>query len=223
VAIQVFGAERIIMPNTNIPSMKSVKSISMWIYSNVWDTTARSFFNATNNTTSNGWQIGHYGTGKIRVWKYNGSPLVEATAPATGAWFHLAYTFNGNNSHILYLNNVATTTATSVTDSSILVTSVCGNEWNEHLDGYMEDMRIYNRVLTPNEIQTIYALCGNDGIHYGLVARWQCMEGYEGQAVTTLMDSSPNAAANNSTSIIGSPLYSTNITRGSRKLFGNSK
>lgn len=39
-------------------------------------------------------------------------------------------------------------------------------------DGIIEDVRIYNRALSPAEVATIYSARGRDSINYGLLHRW---------------------------------------------------
>lgn len=75
-----------------------------------------------------------------------------------------------------------------------------GQEW----DGYIDDIRVYNRRLTANEIATIYACRGSDCIYDGLVNRWQMNEGAEGTTVGSFVDS---IAGFNLTIVSGTPTY----------------
>lgn len=47
-------------------------------------------------------------------------------------------------------------------------------------DGEMDDARIYNRFLSQNEIQTIHACRGHDGIRAGLSRNYRLFEGAPG-------------------------------------------
>jgi len=77
-----------------------------------------------------------------------------------------------------------------------------------YLSAYVEDVRIYNRVLSANEVSTIYACKGVDGIVHGLLHRWLLDEGSEfavASGTGAVKDSGPgqlNMIPNNS------PLYS---------------
>ena len=53
-----------------------------------------------------------------------------------------------------------------------------GSNWFE---GIMDDPRIYNRVLTPVEVQAIYTRRGTDGIVDGLVIRYDLLDKAPGQ------------------------------------------
>jgi hypothetical protein len=80
---------------------------------------------------------------------------------------------------------------------------------------FLEDVRLYNRALTDNEIATIAACRGTDGIVSGLVARWLAIEGAPGTTVTTVRDYTVNG--NNGTPA-GSPVYATGTSRYRRKV-----
>jgi hypothetical protein len=71
--------------------------------------------------------------------------------------------------------------------------------------GYLADLRIYNRVLSANEIYDIAKSWGRDKNYYGLLARWLCGENTTGN-VTKLTDYSNSKY--DSTVITGTPTYS---------------
>jgi hypothetical protein len=122
-----------------------------------------------------------YGSNVFRV-------LSDGTAPTLGTWFHLAGTYDasgGSNNMNIYkdgvLKNSATFTdgiVTTVTGPSI--GSLNASRW---MKGQLADVRIYNRALSANEIKTIYACKGHDGISYGLVGRWALNDDASGHQV----------------------------------------
>lgn len=76
-------------------------------------------------------------------------------------WSHLAAVFdNAANTHTLYLNGVAILTATETTtpvpntQPLVFGQSACDFCGSERWRGLIDDIRIYNRALTPTEIQT---------------------------------------------------------------------
>jgi hypothetical protein len=88
----------------------------------------------------------------------------------------------------------------------------------DELDGFMEDVRIYNRRLSAEEIQTIHACRGTDGIVSGMVSCWGFDELEAGAAASgagNLKDASPNA--NHGTGTSG-PNYTTGVIRSRRKM-----
>jgi len=100
----------------------------------------------------------------------------------TGIWYHIACTRNTSNNGSIYINGYLDNT------SSILsLTPSAGNlrigrkagAASEYLNGSVEDMRIYNRILSQDEIETIYYTKGTDGIVQNLNHRWIFNEGSE--------------------------------------------
>lgn len=70
--------------------------------------------------------------------------------------------------------------------------------------GVIDDFRIYERALPIEEVQTIHAAEGNDGIIDDLSHWWPMDEGVEGATVTTLYDV---IGGLDLTSVSGSPTY----------------
>lgn len=77
-----------------------------------------------------------------------------------------------------------------------------GQGWN----GVIDDIRVYNRVLTAAEVATIYACRGTDGLRPGSL--WYPMdEGVEGAVVTNLRERIQGVSGLNATALTGSPVY----------------
>jgi hypothetical protein len=78
------------------------------------------------------------------------------TAPALNTWTHLAATYNGSTVR-LYVNGVqvATGNRSGTLFSSTGAVRIGGNSiWGEWFAGQIDDVRIYNTVLTAAQIQT---------------------------------------------------------------------
>lgn len=75
--------------------------------------------------------------------------------------------------------------------------------------GAIDDVRVYDRVLSAEEIQTIYACRGTDGIFDSLSLWYQLNEGSEGAAVTGPLQSigQAGAGAPDLVTVTGSPVY----------------
>ena len=74
----------------------------------------------------------------------------------TGAWTHLATTYDGTSLK-LYVNGtlVKTQSASGTMTVSNGVLKIGGNGiWGEWYRGLIDDVRIYSRSLTPSEIQS---------------------------------------------------------------------
>ena len=96
--------------------------------------------------------------------------LQSTTIPAIGNWINLIYNFDGNNNSSLYINGVLESSIgnggnvlslfPNIQDMYIgksgtltgTFNSITGNNYN-YFNGVIDDVRIYNRVLTPIEIK----------------------------------------------------------------------
>jgi hypothetical protein len=154
----------------------------------------------TNSRSIIGFQ-GNTGTtrAKITVTASTGIPTVRANAldaDATssfnggvaitnGVLFHFASTFNFSaGTGIIYINGVVDTAGsfanmthgnTSNTAAALAKLASQENGTSNQWIGKLEDVRLYNRALSANEIRTIYAQRGRDGIFQGCTGRWPLM------------------------------------------------
>ena len=86
------------------------------------------------------------------------APTSTSAAPAalaSNTWTHLAATYDGANLR-LYVNGtqVATRAVTGSMRASTGALRIGGNStWGEWFGGLIDDVRIYNRALTPSEVQ----------------------------------------------------------------------
>lgn len=98
--------------------------------------------------------------------------LSMPTVPTTGSWHHLAFVYSGTGgTKVIYYDGVVhATTSTSIdTLTSDRTGAAIGYPCDgNYYDGMIDDVRLYNRVLTTTEIavlaeQTLYALTVNNG------------------------------------------------------------
>lgn len=130
-------------------------------------------------------QGGTYLRGSGQALDADGNSFFESTTLSLtiGQWGFIAGTFDYVNRRIrLFLNNssqqsgVLGWTAGNCSNTTTLANTV-GN-WDGAsgndipLFGSAEDVRIYNRVLSIEELLTIYSCNGSDGIFLGLQARY---------------------------------------------------
>jgi len=107
-----------------------------------------------------------------------GSSLISTRALNIGNLYHVVMTRASDYSRQIFIDGEldnsdsggdATTAAATLYVSSRQTPSY-------HLDGYLEDIRIYDRVLSAGEVETIYACKGIDNITYGLLHRYMLNE-----------------------------------------------
>jgi len=144
--------------------------------------------------------------------------LISSAAVTTNTWYHIAMSYNGSTL-ILYVNGVqnSTQSVSYTLPSTTNYLTIGGDNSNgtiaNFLNGSAEDARIYNRVLSANEVSTINNSKGKDGIFYGLVSRWNMNELGVGSTVATAYDMSSNKL--NATSV-ASPTYSAGVENPTR-------
>ena len=78
-------------------------------------------------------------------------------AYTTNEWLHIVGTYNGTTYRI-YVNGVEMptqgATGTNTSTSSLFIGA--RNDGDQHMNGYIDDVRIYNRALSQEEITTLY-------------------------------------------------------------------
>ena len=104
----------------------------------------------------------------IGFWTGNGGvvssgALTSVLTPSTGTWYHITAVADGAN-RALYINgtdNKYTGTGTVVGDSNVELTMASkrssGGAYFEFLDGKMDDVRFYTRVLSDDEVDELAA------------------------------------------------------------------
>ena len=120
----------------------------------------------------------------------NGSDLIDAdilegvnnavssTVVGTGTWYHIVVAYDGTaDTSNLYINGVledtGEATGTPPTPDTLGIGARDGTG-SEH-EGTLDDVRIYNRVLTAQQVGALYALGTND-VTSGLVGYWELNE-----------------------------------------------
>lgn len=115
---------------------------------------------------------------------------------ADGILYHLAGIFRPSTSVEVWLDGAlssSNTTGVPATQFNTANDVAIGGRMDgtQVIDGTMFDPRIYNRALSAEEMQTVHAARGHDGIVDGLVSRWLLNEGAPGvvPAGATIIDS----------------------------------
>jgi hypothetical protein len=148
-------------------------------------------------------------------------------------WYHLAVTYdntNTSNDPLLYLDGVSQT-VTQTTFSGQAANSDAGYPCylgatvdtvpasRSVINGKLADVRLYTRILTAAEIQTIYACRGTDAIVDDLVARWLL------NGVHATSPSGAGAVADvgpfgNDGTPAGAPDWSDDVVQRARRIYG---
>lgn len=181
----------IVFDTTNYVSLTgytvpSEVTISFWLQLNTGGVVQRPFgangnfelrTNATNQLTADIFGGGSTGTTALNV----------------GELYHVMVTgSDSGDSSQVFVNGVLDSSNAGQTDTATgPFLSYGRSEGNaaQFLDGVVADFRIYNRVLSAEEAQTIYASRGHDSIVDGLEVRHTLSEKSPGSNVNPLIDS----------------------------------
>lgn len=160
--------------------------------------TAQMFINRMVSATPGNewWSLNLYTN--LRLLSGNATSVSAVSATSTfiaNTWYQFAMTYASGvtNGSVLYQNaaQVASGTITNVfaadTTGIVLGANAQGagdTNIQEFTTGYIEDMRVYERVLSVNELQTIYSADGRDEIYDGLLMRYEMNEGIEGSTAS---------------------------------------
>ena len=144
-------------------------------------------FFASGSSASNGIWFGHDNSGAspsyLRFLSRSNTVSEDSSANLTaGSWVHVSVTCDRDGDLVMYQNGVAVHTAS--------ISSTSGENWNRqndvyklgtdrsgnsHIDGHLDDWRLYSRVLTPREVWILSGFGGNESIGRGIAYRMHSM------------------------------------------------
>ena len=176
------GTAGVAIVNYNVPmALQTPFTVSFWMYANNVSTVQVPFcmgpgvlYNATGSHFSTELILTASGRLYIDVMS-NATTYASAASAATAitanTWHHISYTVS-SNTIILYINGIAVASRADLPNNGLLTsfnnnspnygqTSILrlGNQLGNGsyaFKGYLDDIRIYNRVLTPSQINQLY-------------------------------------------------------------------
>lgn len=144
----------------------------------------------------------------------------QSNVQVAGAWQHVAMTWTSGSNIVVYIDGVLAT-LTGVANANPVGTisghtelfigrgakdeSPTTTGWS----GFIDDTRLYDRALSADEIQTIFALRGRDSIIDNLQFRYVYQEAGIGQLVSTITDISSNGR--DLTTVAGTPSFGSQV------------
>jgi hypothetical protein len=117
--------------------------------------------------------------------------VASTTTIAINTTYHLCGTYDGTSLR-LYVNGVLEKTGAYSTGSTNTYNLNFGRRpaASNYLNGQLEDIRIYNRALSADEVLTIYNARGADNILQGNLLWFPCTGGAVGSAAGNQIDRS---------------------------------
>ena len=142
-------------------------TISLWInYINA--NTSPAIFGFSDSTTNSQYLIRTYIESDLRIrlqllfspLSINQSYWIPVGNFKLNTWNHFVYTINSSGVIILYLNNIQYNTGITllIPNVNFIVKYIGRSGWSSDTlfpNGYIDDFRIYNRVLTANEVKQL--------------------------------------------------------------------
>ena len=176
-------------------------TVSIWVRVDSSTGTRRPFGN------TGAWEMRAAGTTLTSDLLQSGT-LGTATL-TTGVYHHLAIVQDVTNTdRFFYVDGVLVDSVLAATftgaQNGVMNIGVAPGGAGQGWNGALDDLRIYNRILPLDEIQTIHACRGQDGILDSLEHHWPMNEGAEGTTTTGLIDT---VAGLNCTTINNTPQY----------------
>jgi len=153
---------------TNMPVMDSAKTISWWYISDAMpqydkELGAENMVVLVDSTAGMGIQFGFrapgYKTKGFDTWEWGGGTFLDMDCPGYGLWHHCTYTYDGTT-HIFYLDGKKIATSIVEPKSGIPNQLMLGNYpgGDQFFKGSLDEIRIYNRVLTLSEVDIFHNL-----------------------------------------------------------------
>lgn len=159
-------------------------SFSMWFKRDTPGAT-EVLFNKSSGSV--GYEVNFNGSNQVRLW-INGAYLITTTNALTDStsWHQVVVTVKRNGKTDLYIDginwaSVASNQNTTANNGSLFVGS---NGTSAVFDGNIDEFRIYNRALTPNEVSQLYNWAP------GPVGWWKMDEGSWDGTANEVKDSS---------------------------------
>ena len=149
-------------------ALNDAQTFSFWIKPKNWSTANASTFIAKRQSSSNGFLIAYLNSSNSVSFDcgMSGSSnrFIPNYSPAIDAWTHIVFTCSTKSGVgvALYANGVSIATRTTVDRTATSPTAIrFGQDTSAastyNFNGSMDDIRIYNRVLSAGEISSLFA------------------------------------------------------------------
>lgn len=174
-------AQYLVAPNEAVYDFTTAMSVSLWFrHVGLWKSTWEAFLAKGDGA----WRVTRYSGGGDRGIHWATTGTVPAalnwdSVADDDAWHHLVCTFlsGAPGRKYIILDGAIVAADTNVTQT---IANTADPLWvgnnsgatTRYLDGYLEDVRVYNRELSLAEAQVIFRGKGSDAIRHGIVSRW---------------------------------------------------
>jgi len=137
-------------------------TISAWVNTDVFDGNYRRIYESRNSANDLGFSLGINTANRWSFYNNDGSgsyDLESSSQTDTNEWKHVVAMYNASSQEKqLWINGVKEASSTVNLDVDPAGTSTIGNDphFDEHWDGEIDEIRIYNRSLSGSEVERLY-------------------------------------------------------------------
>jgi hypothetical protein len=148
-------------------------TLSLWINPGTNQANSNDKYVITKSGLGLGWSLKRLTSSGVLdfFYQFTGGNVgrLSATAPPSNEWTHVAVSWDGTSAGSginYYFNGVLNNNASGVdgsgdtTDDSGITLGIAGDVFGgtNYLNGSIDDVRIYNRVLSPDEVKRLYKM-----------------------------------------------------------------
>jgi hypothetical protein len=196
-----YGDERILVPDAAQLNFTAAFSMSAWINLQVYPGATPRWATIMSKNDFPHMQYDLTNSAVSIAYQYAGvnyHELFDTSNISLNTWYHFVGTVDTSSTVMAIYRNGLLTNSSSGNSQALATTavglSIGSLNSSRYFSGFLADCRIYNRALNAQEVSTIYAATGHDGIWNGLVARYVLDEGWDGLAsvgtTNSIIDSS---------------------------------
>jgi hypothetical protein len=129
-------------------------SVSLWVHEDFVST--NHVFMSTHTGSGDGWILSSRSDGDYRFWLAGDG--LRGGSTVENSWQHVVGVRDGSGNQYIYVNGKRVATGTSTADVSNSQTAWIGERPDSfaHLDGQIQNVRVYDRGLTIQEISELY-------------------------------------------------------------------
>ncbi len=189
---------------TNLPTGQGARTISLWLNQRTRATgaTIGPFFSMLNGGSGQAFGLQLTSIAATNCINAGSSPNVflftdgvnsnnnicvtGSQIPSLNAWHHIVFIFNGSTDFAYYLDGTSALTGTFGTTINTNTTGInigVNSASSYYFDGLLDDVRIYNRALSAQEVQDLYNATKVGAVRVttvsdtGLVGYWNMDDG----------------------------------------------